>query len=265
MEIRDVDGDGTPDLLASIRAGYGRFAVLKGLGGGQFAPPVMILAQRQPAGMIVRDLDGDGDLDVALVNYISASVEIWKGDGAMHFQLSQIIMTQQWSAGIPYPFSIIAADFDGDGDVDLATASIGGSQVAIMRNMGSGNFSQGETWRAPPFGDETVSIANLAPSDIDKDGDIDIISNGLLLSSPNVTVYWINDGSGRFAQKVIHPAGTEGYAWTVNAADMDGDGDDDVLMGSALPGKLTIAEVDGANGGAFVNVTTKSGGSFFAT
>lgn len=262
VEIRDVDGDGTPDLLASIRAGYGRFAVLKGLGGGQFAPPVMILAQRQPAGMIVRDLDGDGDLDVALVNYISASVEIWKGDGAMNFQLSQIIMAQQWSAGIPYPFSIIAADFDGDGDLDLATASIGGSQVAIMRNMGSGNFSQGETWRAPPFGDETVSIANLAPSDIDKDGDIDIISNGLLLASPNVTVYWINDGSGLFAQKVIRPGGTEGYAWTVNAADMDNDGDDDVLMGSALPGKLTIAEVDGLSGGAFVNVATKSAGSF---
>lgn len=262
VEIRDVNGDGTPDLIASIRSGYGRVAILKGLGGGLFAPPVMILAQRQPAGMIVRDLDGDGDLDVALVNYVSASVEIWKGDGAMHFQLSQIIMTQQWTAGIPYPFCIIAADFDGDGDLDLATSSIGGSQVAIMRNLGSGNFSQGETWRAPPFGDETVSIANLAATDIDKDGDIDIISNGLLLASPNVTVYWINDGSGRFAQKVIRPAGTEGYAWTVNAADMDGDGDDDVLMGSALPGKLTIAEVDGANGGAFVNVTTKSGGSF---
>ena len=262
VEIRDVDGDGTPDLLASIRSGYGRFAVLKGLGGGQFAPPVMILAQRQPAGMIVRDLDGDGDLDVALVNYVSASVEIWKGDGAMHFQLSQIIMTQQWTAGIPFPFCIIAADFDGDGDLDLATSSIGGSQVAMMRNMGSGIFSQGETWRAPPFGDETVSIANLAPSDIDKDGDIDIISNGLLLASPNVTVYWINDGSGQFPQKVLRPGGTEGYAWTVNAADMDNDGDDDVLMGSALPGKLTIAEVDGANGGAFVNVSTKSGGGF---
>ena len=262
VEIRDVDGDGTPDLLASIRSGYGRVAILKGLGGGLFAPPVMILAQRQPSGMIVRDLDGDGDLDVALVNYISASVEIWKGDGAMHFQLSQIIMTQQWFAGIPYPVSIIAADFDDDGDLDLATGSIGGSQVAIMRNMGSGIFSQGESWRAPPFGNETVSIANLAPSDIDKDGDIDIISNGLLLSSPNVTVYWINDGSGRFAQKVILPGGLEGYAWTVNAGDLDNDGDDDVLMGSALPGRLTIAEVDGANGGAFLNVATKSGGGF---
>lgn len=262
VEIRDVDGDGTPDLLASIRAGHGRFAVLKGLGGGQFAPPIMILAQRQPAGMIVRDLDGDGDLDVALVNYISASLEIWKGDGAMNFQLSQTIMTQQWAAGIPYPFSIIAADFDGDGDLDLATASIGGSQVAMMRNMGSGIFSQGESWRAPPVGDETVSIANLAPSDIDQDGDIDIISNGLLLASPNATVLWINDGAGHFPQKVIRPGGTEGYSWTVNAADMDGDGDDDLLLGSALPGKLTIAEVDGAKGGAFVNVATKSGGSF---
>ncbi len=262
VEIRDLDGDGKQDLLASIRSGYGRMAMLKGLGAGQFAAPVMILAQRNPAGMIVRDLDGDGKVDAALVNYNSASVEIWKGDGAMHFAQSQVIMTQQWTTGIPYPFSIITADFDGDGDIDLATASIGGSCISILRNLGSGFFAEGQTWWAPPVGKETVSIANIAASDIDQDGDIDIISNGLLLLDANVTVVWVNDGAGNFSQKIIRPGGPDGYAWTVNAADMDNDGDDDVLMGSALPGKLTIAEVAGNEGGSFVHVASKLGGSF---
>ena len=262
VEIRDLDGDGVKDLLASVRSGYGRLAVLKGLGGGQFALPVMILAQRNPAGMIVRDLDGDGDVDVALVNYVSGSVEIWMGASALQFHLSQIITTQQWTAGYSYPFSLICADFDGDADLDIASASIGGSSIAVLRNDGSGIFSQGRSWRAPLVGKETVSIANIAASDIDADNDVDIISNGLLLNSPNATVVWVNDGKGGFGDTVIRSAGAEGYSWTVNAADLDGDGDDDVLMGSALPGRLTIAEVDGAAGGEFISLATKMGGSF---
>lgn len=262
VEIRDVDGDGKQDLLASIRSGYGRLAVLKGFGDGQFGPTQTIVANRNPAGMIARDLDSDGDLDVALVNYGSASVEILKGDGAMNFQHSQVIMVQPWMAGIPYPFSIIAADFDGDGDLDLASGSIGASSISIMRNDGAGNFAQGESWRAPLVGKETVSLANIVATDIDRDGDLDIVSNGLLLLSPNVTVIWVNDGVGHFQEKIIRPGGATGYSWTVNAGDMDGDGDDDVLMGSALPGRLTIAEVDGNAGGEFVNITTKMAGSF---
>ncbi len=262
VEIRDLNGDAIPDLLASVRTGYGRVAVLRGLGGGSFAPTEMILAQRNPAGMIARDLDGDGDIDAALVNYGSANVEVWKGDGAIHFQFSQLVSTQKWSAGIPFPFSIICEDFDGDGDLDLASASIGGSSVSIMRNDGSGNFAQGRSWRAPLVAEETVSIANIVASDIDGDGDNDIVSNGLLLNSPNVTLLWINDGSGGFSQRVTRQGGAEGYSWTVNADDLDGDGDDDVLMGSALPGRLTIAEVDAGAGGEFVSITTKMGGSF---
>ncbi|MSQ90535.1 MAG: hypothetical protein EXS01_03960 [Phycisphaerales bacterium] len=262
VEVRDIDGDGTPDLLGAVRSNHGRIALLRGLGGGQFAAPTMTLAERNPAGMIVRDLNADGALDVALVNYTSGSVEIWLGDAAGNFHQSQFVAAQPWATAIAFPFSILAADFDGDGDLDLATASIGGGAVAMLRNDGSGHFAQGQSFRVPTVGEESVAIANIAASDIDRDGDIDLLSNGLLLNSPNVTVVWVNDGTGKFAEKLVRAGGAEGYSWTVNTGDMDGDGDDDVLMGSALPGRLTIAEVDGNASGSFVQLSTRLGGSF---
>ncbi len=262
VEVRDLTGDGVPDLLAAVRSNYGRLAFLPGLGGGQFGKPVMTLAQRNPSKVVLEDFDGDGDLDAAVTNYGSGSVEIWKWDATAHFQPTQHIAAQPWATAIPYPFCIIAADFDGDADVDLATASTGGAAVAIMRNNGSGVFAQGESWQVPTVGKERVSISNITQADIDLDGDHDILSNGLLLNSPNATVVWVNDGQGHFGTTIIRHGGFEGYSWTVNTADLDGDGDRDVLMGSALPGKLTIAQVSGATGGDFVQVTAKAGGTF---
>lgn len=262
VEVHDLTGDGIPDLLAAVRSNHGRLALLPGLGGGQFGTSVMTLAQRNPSKVVVRDLDGDGDLDAAVVNYGSSTVEVWKWSATEHFQRSQIVATQPWATAIPYPFCIVAADFDGDSDIDLATASTGAAAVAIMRNNGAGFFAQGESWHVPTVGKEFVAISNIVEADIDLDGDIDILSNGLLLNSPNVTVVWVNDGQGHFAEKVLRAGGTEGYSWTVNAADMDGDGDRDALMGSALPGKLTVAEVSGSTGGNFVHVTSKAAGTF---
>ncbi len=262
VEVRELTGDGIPDLIAAVRSNHGRLALLTGLGGGLFAKPRMILAQRNPSKVIVRDLDGDGDLDAAVANYGSGTVEVWKWDATQQFQPAQVIATQPWATAVPFPFCIVAADFDGDSDIDIATASTGGSAVAIMRNNGAGVFAQGESWQAPIVAKERVAISNIVEADIDLDGDNDILSNGLLLNSPNVTVVWVNDGTGQFGEKVLRVGGTEGYSWTVNSADMDGDGDRDVLMGSALPGKLTIAEVSGSTGGEFVHVTSKAAGTF---
>lgn len=262
VEVRELTGDGIPDLLAAVRSNHGRLALLPGLGGGLFGEPRMFLAQRNPSKVVLSDFDADGDLDAALVNYGSGSVEVWKWTSTGDFQQSQIIATQPWATAIPYPFCIVAADFDGDGDRDLATASTGGAAIAVMRNNGAGLFAQGESWHVPTVAKESVAISNIVEADIDLDGDLDILSNGLLLNSPNVTVVWVNDGAGAFGETILRVGGIEGYSWTVNSADMDGDGDRDVLMGSALPGKLTIAEVSGSTGGEFVHVTAKAAGTF---
>ena len=261
-DVVDGDGDGILDIFAAVRSGWGRVAFLKGHGDGTFDPPVTTTAGRSGAGLVARDFSGDGRIDVAMANYTSGSVGWWHGtgDGGLIERGHELVTP--WSVSIPYPFHVASGDVDGDGDVDLACSATGSTRLVIHRNAGSGNFGAGEAWDVPPVGEERPAIANLAIADIDADGDLDILANGLLLMSPSVTVVWKNDGLGGFAARETRPANIEGYAWTVQVGDLDGDGDSDVLAGSALPGRLTIAEVDAQKGGAYVAVTTKFAGTF---
>ncbi len=262
VEIRDLDGDSIVDLLVSIRAGRGRLAILRGLGGGAFAAPIEFAASRNPAGLVAADFDADGDQDAALVNWGCGSIEVWGNQGALVFSRSQSLLLQPWATAIPYPFSIAVADVEGDGDLDLVAASIGTRSIAVLRNDGKGVFSRPRSWVAPAVDGESIAIANLITADIDLDGDQDLVTNGLLVTSAQRTVIWRNDGNGGFAEKTVTAGVPQGSAWSVAAADLDADGDSDLLMGSALPGNLTVAEVDGAGGGAFVEVRTLFGGGF---
>ena len=262
IEVADMDQDGFVDLVLSIRMGHGRVAIMRGTGGGMFDPAVEVRAERNPARLALADFDGDGDRDVALVNWGSASVQAWRNGSQLSLGAMHTARLQPWATAIPFPFSLVAADLDGDGDQDLATASIGTKSLAIHLNDGNGGFSAGRSWTAPVVDGESVAIANIGATEIDMDGDIDIISNGLMVLSAQRTILWLNDGSGSFDTRIVAPGVPQGNAWCLAPADMDGDGDQDLLLGSALPGKLTVAEVDPKLIGSFVAMQTLSGGGF---
>ena len=262
IEIADMDADAIPDLVLSIRSGDGRFAVMRGLGAGVFAPPTSARAGRNPARLAVAQLDGDGAPDVALVNWNSASVQAWRQTTSDSYESLTTTHLQKWATAIPFPFGLAAADFDGDGDTDIASASIGTKSLAILSNTGDGQFGTVRSWTAPIVDAESIAIANIDAVDVDADGDIDIVSNGLMVLAAQRTVIWLNDGDAGFSARVVCTGVPQGSSWSVAHADMDRDGDDDLLLGSALPGKLTVAEVDPETVGEFVAMQTLSGGSF---
>ncbi len=115
------------------------------------------------------DLDGDGDTDVIYVPYIGVPV-ILLNDGASNFtEASPTILNPD------IIFQSALGDFDGDGDLDLLTQSgeYGMSQTTqVWVNDGTAGF----TAQAATF--PAVDIPNLTASDIDGDGDEDIISAG---------------------------------------------------------------------------------------
>jgi hypothetical protein len=174
----DLDGDGDQDLAVTIYSD--NVTILRNHGSGKFtqsaSSPVMV--GDNPIAIAAADLDGDGDQDLAVSNVYSHNVTILRNNGSGKFAQSA---SSPVAVG-DRPFAIVAADLDGDGDQDLAVSKVYSHNVTILRNNGSGRFTQPAS-SPVAVGDKPFAIA---AADLDGDGDQDLaVANG---SSDNVTI-----------------------------------------------------------------------------
>ena len=135
-----------------------------------------------------------------------------------------------------------AADFDGDGLMDIVSASSNDNAVSWFRNEGDNKFSikRKITWSS--LGSRIVAVA-----DIDGDGYIDVVGASYYDSS----LRWFeNDGTGKFTEHLISSAVNEGQGVTV--ADFDNDGDSDIATASS--GDNTIAVFRNIANGTFCEI-----------
>ncbi|MEZ4884982.1 MAG: FG-GAP-like repeat-containing protein [Chitinophagales bacterium] len=182
------------------------------------------------------DLNGDGNLDVISVSLSGDQIYWYANDGKGNFSETKIISTY-----VDGPRSVYAADLDNDGDMDVLSASTWDNRIAWFENDGDGNFSNIKTIAICPGPARAVSAA-----DLDKDGDMDVLS---AFSDSDVQVAWYeNDGTGDFGHILLNRnviATTTYQANCVYTADLDGDGDIDVLSVSVNTDKIFWYENDG--------------------
>jgi hypothetical protein len=113
----DFNGDGKLDVAVTDAVGNA-VLVLLGNGDGTFQPPVTIPVGNDPQAIVVGDFNNDGKLDLAVAN---------DGDGTVTLLLGNGDGTFTEASSSPYtvggsPLAIVAADFNGDGKLDLAVA-----------------------------------------------------------------------------------------------------------------------------------------------
>lgn len=123
----DFNGDGKLDI-AVTDSGGNAVMILLGNGDGTFDPPITISVGSQPDAIAVGDFNNDGKLDLAIANY---------GDGTITLLLGNGDGTFAPAAGSPYavgqgPYRVVAADFNGDGKLDLAVANLTDNTVSIL-------------------------------------------------------------------------------------------------------------------------------------
>ncbi len=220
----DFDGDGDPDLAAAV-AGENVVAWYENTDGqGGFGPRQVISSDAAYAQSVhAADLDGDGDQDAISGSYEDDTIAWYENlDGAGDFGEAQVISTDADGA-----YSVFSIDLDGDGDVDVLSASYFDTKIAWYENTdGEGSF-----------GDQTViSTDVLGPhcvfaNDLDGDGDADVLSASHM--DDKIAWYENLDGEGDFGEQQVITTGADD-ALCVFSADLDGDGDADVLSASGL-------------------------------
>jgi hypothetical protein len=230
----DLDGDGLLDLV--FAGSYG-VEVLEGLGGGKFAAAIRYLDGIAVQDLVVADLDGDGRAEIAVsVDTTDLhGVVVLPNDGAGNLGAPVAYdSTPAPGVGSAQPRGLVAADLDGDTDLDLALAHYSTYQVAIFVNDGTGTLSGPTTFTTGLSGSEW-----LAAADFTGDGKIDLAAEyySTIRILPNV-------GGAAFGAAVSYPPASAGWYFMsldrIRAGDMDGDGRPDLLV-REYDGTLRIA------------------------
>ena len=123
------------------------------------------------------------------------------------------------------PWSVYAADLDSDGDIDVLSASVLDNKIAWYENDGAADPS----FTAHTITTSANSVRSVYAVDIDSDGDLDILSAS---QGDDKIVWYESDGASdpSFTANTITTS-ADG-AFSVYAADVDNDGDMDVLSSS---------------------------------
>jgi len=168
------------------------------------------------------DVDGDGDVDIIAVSYSQDTVAWWENVNGRGSSWTKHPVDQNFDT----PYSVHAADIDDDGDMDIAGAALDGRDISWWENMnGSGTL-----WTEHLVDGEVVYALGVYTADIDGDGDTDLVG---VASEDDDIAWWENtDGSGHsWTKHLVDGDFQDGNC--VHAADVDGDGDVDILGTSA--------------------------------
>ena len=220
----DLDGDGDMDVLSASRLD-GKIAWYENDGNENFTTHIITESADDARSVFAADLDGDGDWDVLSASAGDDKIAWYENDGSGTFGPQQVITNTADGA-----VSVIAADLDDDGDMDVLYASFGSSpnwnnRIAWYENIdGQGSFGTEQVITTDVDGVESAIAA-----DLDGDGDLDVLSASW--EDDKIAWYENTDGQGSFGpQQLINT--TADFAFSVFAADLDGDGDMDVLSTS---------------------------------
>ena len=208
----DLNGDQVPDLVVASRSeGVG---VLLGHGDGTFAAEVTYNVG-QIDSVAVADFDRDGRPDVAAADDGTGLVTILLGSGG-----GALGAPTTYPAGHS-PWSIQAADLNGDQMPDLAVTNIFGTDatVTVLLGKGDGTFSPRASYMTDA-GPDGVAIA-----DLDGDGKLDLAVANQAGRSVSVLM---GRGDGTFGTQTS--TASDGGPTTIVAGDLDGDGRPDLVV-----------------------------------
>jgi hypothetical protein len=206
VAVADFNGDGKPDL-AVVNVQSNTVSILLGNGNGTFQPQMTFATGSLPYFAAAADVNHDGKVDLAVNNAGDNTVSILLGNGDGTFQphVDYVVGAQGNNQ-----MSLAIADFNRDGNLDLAVCNPFSGSVSILLGNGDGTFQpQMPTPISTPY--------SLAAGDFNGDGilDLAVAADGIVVS------ILLGNGDGTFTTGSSLPAAN---ASEIVSADVNADG-----------------------------------------
>lgn len=257
----DYDGDGWVDLYLVTGQGAPN-VLLRNLGDGTFTDTAAAAGVAQAgfhdSGPLFADFDGDGHTDLFVGGLRDHSPHVFRNRGDGTFET--VTGHTDWPADMDY-VGAAAGDYDGDGDLDLATSHWGEpNRIFLWRN--DGNFSFTSVGLQAGVGGGDIRPYGFAPTfaDINNDGAPDL----LYVSDFGTTEFFHNDGAGGFVRMTSEVI-TDDNGMGSAVGDYDNDGDLDWFVSSISQEEGTRLAFTGnrlyrnAGDGTFEDATDQAG------
>ncbi len=234
----DFNRDGKPDL-AVLNPGTGKVIIYFGRGDGTFEAPKTITVGNAPNYIVIGDVNGDHvpDLLFNAASGTAAGFTILVSEGNGSFKAPVMINAVNSAAG-----GVLAVgDVNNDGHLDVVTSDYNGNSETFLGN-GNGTFREQPIFQnGSPIGGPSQSLL----ADLDDDGKLDFVAGnfGFQGFQGNLSVFQGN-GDGTFGSAQYYNAGF--FPAYLSAADMNGDGKTDLIVGNAYSNSVSIFLNQGA-------------------
>lgn len=243
VALGDLDRDGSLDAVTAASVA-GR--LIWAQGAADPWPGVISDSRRQvltngwhEAGALAMfDVDRDGDLDLASFSRSNKTIRLWKNldRAGTRWSYTNVTTSLSYMGGLDH------GDLDGDGDEDLVSfPDLGNEGIWMWENTDG----RGNAWTQRKICENNVvfNVLDSALCDFDRDGDLDVAVVAQI-STTNRLIYWFANGGaagGAWSTNLISTTCTN--AETLDAGDLDRDGDADIAVGGT-----TVYALENAGG-----------------
>ena len=233
----DVDGDGDTDVLG---AAYYDDEITwwentDGIG-TEWTEHIVDGSLDGAHSVCAADLNGDGDTDVLGTAYNDDEIIWWENTDGTGTDWTEHTVDGSFDGAV----SVYATDVDGDGDTDVLGAAHMSDDIAWWENTDG----TGTEWTKHTVDDSFDGPNSVYAADIDGDGDTDVLGAAVYIDE---VTWWENtDGTGTEWTEHTVDGSFDGSA-SVYAADINGDGDTDVLGAAFYAGEIAWWQVIGCS------------------